>query len=497
MISARTLKHHWWHVSAHFLLDVVLFCLAFLVGIRIRFSGEWSLLLQAPAQYYPSVIIGALVFASLCYILGFYSPQIYQQNLLKRSLMLLLALVFTLLVMTGIFYLNYSSRVGRGIMLYSGLIAFFSILIHHGLILRELENYKERIALVVTCAFDEDETKLFDQLWGKHLELVGIIHADNYQPSAAKQTLGPASKMREIVRQYSIDRIVCTNKSFSDPSLYKHFCSLRYAGIDVMPLIVLCEEIYQYVPIELMSYEWLMSASASPHMLYIKKIKRGFDIAVSIFGLILSLPILIISALAIKLTSKGPVFYTQVRAGRFGKPFRMIKLRTMRIDAEKDGAKWAKENDPRVTPIGRLLRKYRIDEIPQLINVLRGEMSFVGPRPERPEFIAELAKKIPFYQERLMIQPGITGWAQVNYPYGSSVEDARRKLEYDLYYMKHMSVFLDMFILLDTIRTVISGGVNKKHSARLPAFKTCDELKNDDELEELTISNTTQSNNKQ
>lgn len=466
MLNARTLKHHWWHVSIHYVFDVILFCLAFLVGIRLRFAGEWNLLLTTPTFYYPSIIFGALTFASCCYILGFYSPQIHHENLFKRALMILLAMLVSLIIMTGIFYINYSARIGRGIMLYSGMIIYLTALIHHGLIVRSLQNYKEKIALVVTCEFDEAEVKLFDEFWGRHLELVGVIHSDNYQPRGKTPILGPASRMREIVSKNQIDRVICTNKGFSDPTLYKDFCSLRYAGIVVMPLISLCEEIYQYVPLELMTYDWLMHASASPQMLYIKKIKRGFDIAASIACLIFSLPILLFAIVAVKLTSKGPVFYTQIRAGRFGRKFKMIKIRTMRVDAEVNGAVWSKENDPRVTPVGRFLRKYRIDEIPQLINVLKGEMSFVGPRPERPEFIDELSKVIPFYQERLMVQPGITGWAQVNYPYGSSIEDARRKLEYDLYYMKHMSIFLDLFILLDTVRTVLWGGV-KKPRARL------------------------------
>jgi lipopolysaccharide/colanic/teichoic acid biosynthesis glycosyltransferase len=168
--------------------------------------------------------------------------------------------------------------------------------------------------------------------------------------------------------------------------------------------------------------------------------------------------------LAVKLTSPGPVFYRQARSGRFGRLFNITKLRTMCANAEQGGPVWSTENDPRVTPVSRFLRKYRIDELPQLFHVLMGDMSFVGPRPERPEIIEKLAKAIPYYQERLMVQPGISGWAQVNYPYGASVEDAWRKLEYDLYYMKNMGVFLDIFILLDTVRIVLCGGVNSSHS---------------------------------
>jgi exopolysaccharide biosynthesis polyprenyl glycosylphosphotransferase len=281
------------------------------------------------------------------------------------------------------------------------------------------------------------------------------------------KVLGRVSSLSEIVRRENVSRILCTNKSIIDPTMCRQFCELRYSGVTVMPLISLFEEVHQLVPLELISPEWLLNASGLPHMLYIKKLKRGFDIVTSLAGLIFLGPFMLLGMLALKLTSSGPVFYRQTRCGRFGKTFQVIKLRTMRMDAEKDGAVWAQKDDPRVTPIGSFLRKYRVDEIPQLINVLRGEMSFVGPRPERPEFIQELAHKIPYYQERLMVQPGITGWAQVNYPYGATVEDARRKLEYDLYYTKNMKLFLDVFILLDTVRIILRGGVGEKHKKNL------------------------------
>jgi exopolysaccharide biosynthesis polyprenyl glycosylphosphotransferase len=243
-----------------------------------------------------------------------------------------------------------------------------------------------------------------------------------------------------------------------DTTLTRHFCKLRYSGISVMPLIALCEEVEQYVPLELISSEWLLNASGEPQHIYILKLKRFFDIVCSAIGLALGAPALGLAAVAIKLTSPGPIFYRQTRSGRFGRPFQMTKLRTMHVDAEKAGAVWSGKDDPRVTFVGRSLRRYRIDEIPQLWHVLCGHMSFVGPRPERPEIISQLASRVPFYEERLMVQPGITGWAQVSYPYGASALDARRKLEYDLYYMKHMSLFLDVFILLDTVRTILLGG---------------------------------------
>lgn len=186
--------------------------------------------------------------------------------------------------------------------------------------------------------------------------------------------------------------------------------------------------------------------------------KRLFDIAASLFLLTLTLPIMLVTAIAIVLESGRPIFYTQRRVGLRGECFSVIKFRSMRTDAEGDGkAVWASKEDSRVTRVGKFIRKTRIDELPQLLNVLKGDMSFVGPRPERPEFVSELAQAIPYYDLRHHVKPGITGWAQVSYPYGSSIKDAREKLQYDLYYLKNYSVFLDVNILLQTIQVILWG----------------------------------------
>ncbi|KQR88026.1 TIGR03013 family XrtA/PEP-CTERM system glycosyltransferase [Sphingomonas sp. Leaf343] len=184
--------------------------------------------------------------------------------------------------------------------------------------------------------------------------------------------------------------------------------------------------------------------------------KRAFDIVASLLLLILTLPLVILTAVAIKLESRGPAFYRQNRVGLYNQSFEIVKLRSMRQDAEIAGqAVWAAEQDPRITRVGRLIRKLRIDELPQTWTVLKGEMSFVGPRPERPQFVADLEQQVPYYAERHMVKPGITGWAQINYPYGASIDDARHKLEYDLYYAKNYSPFLDLLILLQTLRVVL------------------------------------------
>ena len=189
--------------------------------------------------------------------------------------------------------------------------------------------------------------------------------------------------------------------------------------------------------------QWLIYSDGFRHSAAANLSKRCFDIGLALALLLFTLPLMLLTALLIVLDSKGPVFYRQERVGLNGRPFLVIKFRSMRTDAEKDGApQWAKRRDSRVTRVGALIRKLRIDELPQLLNVLHGEMSLVGPRPERPCFVEEFTKRIPFYAERHCVKPGITGWAQVNYPYGASLDDARNKLAYDLYYVKNRGLFL-------------------------------------------------------
>ena len=456
MNSNGILRKHWFHVSSHFVLDAVLFYLAFVVAMLLRFHHE------DPTEFFwahsPMLACGGFIFSAVIYIVGLYSTHSAHRGAFERSFIILTCTISAVLVVIGGSYVVSFQTPGRGVMLIGTGAAYVAILIHHVILLHGLRTSRERVAYIVSSAFDEVETRLFANFSGHNLDLVGVVVCNGYQPTGQARILGSAEALAEIVQREKIDRVLCTSKSLGNASLTRHFCTLRYSGVTVMPLVILCEEIEQYVPLELINPEWLLSASGEPQLLYIKKVKRLFDIVCSILGLILGAPLLVLAALAIRLTSPGPIFYRQTRAGRFGRKFQMVKLRTMRVDAEKNGVQWSGQNDPRVTLVGRFLRRYRIDEIPQLWQVLAGHLSFVGPRPERPEMIQLLATEIPYYQERAMVQPGITGWAQVSYPYGASVTDARRKLEYDLYYMKHMSIFLDVFILLDTVRIVLLGG---------------------------------------
>lgn len=226
-------------------------------------------------------------------------------------------------------------------------------------------------------------------------------------------------------------------------------------GYPVTQYLTFLEHEIRRVDIRRVEVSWLLYSSGFYFGTIDNALKRMLDVAVSLLLLLLFSPFLIAAAIAIKLDDRGPILYSQERVTRNGHAFSILKMRTMRTDAEAAGAVWAQARDPRITRVGNFLRQSRIDEMPQLINVLRGDMSLVGPRPERPKFIAELAEKLPLYHERHMVKAGLTGWAQINYPYGASLDDARSKLSYDLYYVKNFSIFFDLLILLQTLRVVL------------------------------------------
>lgn len=228
----------------------------------------------------------------------------------------------------------------------------------------------------------------------------------------------------------------------------------RTAGFPIVQYLTFVEKEIRRIDLKRMELGWLVFSDGFTFSAFDRFLKRLFDLVVSTIVLILTAPLLITAMIAIRMDSPGPVFYRQERVTQGGRTFWITKLRTMRPDAEKSGAVWAAEKDNRITRVGQFLRRSRIDELPQLFNILKGDMSFVGPRPERPMFVEELAAQIPLYHERHLVKAGLTGWAQINYPYGASVEDARSKLSYDLYYVKNFSILFDFVILLQTLRVV-------------------------------------------
>ncbi len=263
-------------------------------------------------------------------------------------------------------------------------------------------------------------------------------------------------KLSDIVTENDIRIVAASSKTLKDPFLVNQLFEIMSLKITVVDIANFMEEATGKVPVKDITQSWFLENLDFGKRRGYEIFKRFFDISVSAFLLIALSWLIVLTCLIILITSGRPVFYTQTRTGQLGSAFKVIKFRSMIKDAEKNGAQWAVKKDSRITKFGKFMRKTRLDEIPQLINILKGEMSFVGPRPERPVFVERLQKTIPFYNERHLMKPGLTGWAQINFPYGASEEDALEKLQYDLYYIKNRSFILDIAIALRTAKTIVS-----------------------------------------
>jgi sugar transferase (PEP-CTERM system associated) len=293
------------------------------------------------------------------------------------------------------------------------------------------------------------------------MRLVGFYALEKMQETvvSSARVIARGATLEDAVRQLNVDEVIVAVRQQRGGILpLRDLLECRLHGVQVTDLARYFERVHGQVPIESLKVSWLIYGHGFRQSALRGIVKRCFDIVVSALLILLTSPVLLLAALMIFAEGGGPVIYRQQRVGHRGRTFTVYKLRSMSQDAEKDGkAAWASVNDARVTRVGRLIRRTRIDELPQLFNVLKGEMSFVGPRPERPEFVAMLIEQIPFYAVRHSVKPGLTGWAQVRYSYGSSVEQSVRKLEYDLFYVKNHTLLLDVVILLETVRVVLLG----------------------------------------
>lgn len=293
------------------------------------------------------------------------------------------------------------------------------------------------------------------------LQLVGFYALEKVQDSVVSPTriVARSGPLDQTVRQLGITEIIVAVREQRGGVLpLKALLECRLAGVRITDLARFFERVHGLVRIDALKASWLIYGNGFRQNWLRTTIKRVFDLVVAIILLFLMMPVIALTALIISFETGKPIIYRQERVGLRGKTFQVLKFRSMRQDAEKDGKpKWATTDDNRVTSFGRFIRRSRIDELPQLINVLRGEMSFVGPRPERPVFVEMLTEQIPFYAVRQSVKPGLTGWAQVRYSYGANVEQSMRKLEYDLYYVKNHTLFLDLLILLETVRVVLLG----------------------------------------
>jgi sugar transferase (PEP-CTERM system associated) len=272
------------------------------------------------------------------------------------------------------------------------------------------------------------------------------------------RVIGMTEELDQIVKREGIDRIVVAMGERRGQLPTSKLLQLSLAGqVTIEEGASFYERITGRVSLNMLRPSWLIFTGRGRQAKVAELLRSAVHWLVALVGAFLSLPLVLITAVLIKLDSKGPVFYKQERIGKNGRTFVLTKFRSMKVDAEQAGPVWASKGDSRTTRVGRIIRKIRVDEIPQFWNILKGEMSFVGPRPERPHFVAQLAQEIPFYEQRHLIAPGLTGWAQIKYPYGSSIDDARQKLQYDLFYIKNHGLFLDAIILFETIKIILFG----------------------------------------
>ena len=272
------------------------------------------------------------------------------------------------------------------------------------------------------------------------------------------KVIGLTSELEDVVARENIDRIIVAMGERRGQLPTNELLQLSLTGkVNIEEGASFYERVTGRVSLNMIRPSWLIFSSRGRQARISGIARNVVHRLVALIGGLMSLPVALVTAILIKLDSTGPVFYRQERVGKNGAPFTVVKFRSMRTDAEKAGPVWASEQDDRTTRVGRIIRKLRIDEIPQFWNIIRGEMDFVGPRPERPHFVSQLAQEIPYYQQRHLIAPGLTGWAQIKYPYGASIEDARQKLQYDLYYIKNQSLVLDAIILFETIKIIVFG----------------------------------------
>lgn len=291
--------------------------------------------------------------------------------------------------------------------------------------------------------------------------IVGYVAGPNERDAAvpANQLLAMDGDLHAMAQRLGVDEIVVALTERRAGSMpLRQLLDCKVSGTKVYDLNTHFEKTLGQIRIDFLSASWLIFGDGFNQGAWRTAVKRAFDIFCATLLCVLSAPIMLVAALVIKLESRGPVLYRQERVGQNGKTFSIAKFRSMRTDAEKDGKpRWASTNDDRVTRVGNVIRRLRIDELPQLFNVLRGDMSLVGPRPERPFFVDQLTHEIPFYALRHSVKPGVTGWAQVRYPYGATVEDSQEKLQYDLYYVKNHTLFLDLVVLMETVGVVLTG----------------------------------------
>ena len=443
-------------------IDILLLLIAFFGGIHLRFAVEYEI----TTIFYKNLIIEALIYVfamtSSMAAMGMYLLETQRDlNTTLFRLMPSVALCFGL--MTFIFYVFPETYLGRGTLLYVMILSFIEILLIRVILFKTLniDILRPRTLVLGIGKNANDLLNPRGEDSDHHQpKIVGFI------PFPGEERRVPASlvisgnqSLLSLVEQYKAKEIIIAPQERRGGYFpIQELLECKMHGIRVMDIATFFERENGHIRMDSLYPSWLVFGGGFDQSVLRSVIKRIFDVVASATLLIVTLPIMLVTALLIILEDGFPVFYRQERVGKNGLTFMVLKFRSMRKNAEKNqGPQWATTNDPRITRIGNIIRKLRIDELPQIVNVLKNEMSFVGPRPERPYFVNMLNAQVPYYTVRHSVKPGITGWAQVRYPYGSSIEDAVEKLQYDLYYVKNHSLFLDVAILILTVEVVLLG----------------------------------------
>jgi sugar transferase (PEP-CTERM system associated) len=415
--------------------------------------------------FFPTIYVQGVLFAALgllcLYVNGLYD---FGERLFSRQLLIRLLQTFSLLAfgLWAVYFLVPAVQTGRGVFGLAFGFGVVFVLAWRGLlgwILRR-EGFAERVLIV---GADEKAIDIArETLHRKHLgyRVVGFLDDDPHLQGVSllnPRVIGTTAQACELALLHGVTRVVVAALDYRGRLSMDALLHCKTNGIRVQEGSSYYEQLTGKIMVEGLRKSWLIFSDGFVVSRGTLFVKRLLDLVVASAGLIAALPVMLLVALAVKLDSPGPVFFRQDRVGRGGREFTLWKFRSMRYDAEKGGARWAVRNDPRVTRVGRFIRKTRLDELPQLWNVLVGDMSLVGPRPERRLFVEQLQQRCPWYEQRLVVRPGLTGWAQVKAPYASTFEESIEKLKFDLYYVKNLSFFLDISILLSTARIVLLG----------------------------------------
>jgi sugar transferase (PEP-CTERM system associated) len=452
-VSLAVLPRLTWRRLTLVSFESVLIAAAIAAGVQLR--------LGSPAWRGPDLAIKILLMTAVCQC-GLYYRNMYDCRVLERRAELLARVLqgtaAAALLLALLFVLAPALLIGQGVFLTSAALLIGAVtawrLAFEWVAPR---GPRERLLLVGTSAA---AAELVAELRARTDHPATIIGAVAGDPGAAGDlgVLGTIEDIPAIVRSRGIDRVVVNLADARGKLPMDKLLEMRLDGVRFDHLASVYERYTGRIPVEDLRPSWFIFSDGFRKTRLFLAAKRAGDVTGALLALVAFAPLMLIVAAAVRLTSAGPILYRQRRVGQDGRVFTLRKFRSMRVDAEAStGAVWAVPHDDRVTPLGRLLRRSHLDELPQLWNILSGDMSLVGPRPERPEFVRELTRTIPFYGQRHVVKPGLTGWAQVCYPYGASVEDSMRKLQYDLFYIKHMSLPVDAYVLFETVKNVVQG----------------------------------------